>query len=360
MRIFANLIAAGAAALFASSPLLAQGEVESEIEFAPDDDDAVPPSPSAAPAASPAASSQAPAAAPQAAADASAAPAADASAAPAADASAAPAADASAVPAAEGLITPRPPTNTRIFGKYRVRIAAARPQFDELEFYDELYGDEKAYPQFQADWFAWDWYATLGLSFRFAYYSAEGRAAKANKPKDQVVASDFEGEAPPARRDEAGPTTLTLVPLQLLAAAQFTPFDRKWIVVDAYAGLEYSYWQEVRTKAQSSTSATGTGGSTDTGGTGSSTAAAMLLAETEGDDDDGYTNTGFKTASVFGVGLNILLNGLDERSVASMRGSMGLGYVYLSPFLEVVRQLDGGASFSRSVIGVGFTFESLR
>jgi hypothetical protein len=39
---------------------------------------------------------------------------------------------------------------------------------------------------------------------------------------------------------------------------------------------------------------------------------------------------------------------------------MGLGYVYLSPFLEVVSQLDSGASFSRSVIGVGFTFESLR
>jgi hypothetical protein len=350
MRIFANVIAAGAAALFASSPLLAQGEVESEIEFAPDDADAVPPSPPAAPAAPPEASSPPPAAAPQ--------PAAATSAAPAADASAAPAADASAAPAADGLITPRPPTNTRIFGKYRVRIAAARPQFDELEFYDELYGDEKAYPQFQADWFAWDWYATLGLSFRFAYYSAEGRAAKANKPKDQVVESDFEGEAPPARRDEAGPTTLTLVPLQLLAAAQFTPFDRKWVVVDAYAGLEYSYWQEVRTKAQSS--ATATGGSTDTGGTGGSTAAAMLLAESEGDDDDGYTNTGFKTASVFGVGLNILLNGLDERSVASMRGSMGLGYVYLSPFLEVVSQLDSGASFSRSVIGVGFTFESLR
>jgi hypothetical protein len=342
MRIFAHVIAAGAAALFASSPLLAQGEVDSDLEFAPDDADAPP--------ASPAAPSEAPAAAPQ--------PAPSEAAGPAS----APAAATSAAPAGDGLITPRPPTDTRIFGRYRIRIAAAKPRFDELEFYDDLYGDEKAYPQFQADWFAWDWYATLGLSFRFAYYSAEGHAAKANKPKDQVVESDFDGAEPPAKRDKAGPTTLTLVPLQLLGAAQFTPFDRKWMVVDAYAGLEYLYWQEVRTKAQSSTSstATGSGAGTDTGGTGTSPAAAMLLAESEGDDDDGYTNTGFKTASVFGVGLNILLNGLDERSVASMRGSMGLGYVYLSPFIEVVKQLDGGASFSRSVIGVGFTFESLR
>lgn len=340
MRIFANVIAAGAAALFASSPLLAQGEAESEIEFAPDDADA--------PSASPAASSEAPAEALQPAPSETAGPA------PAS------AASISAAPAGEGLITPRPPTDTRIFGRYRIRIAGARPRFDELEFYDDLYGDEKAYPQFQADWFAWDWYATLGLSFRFAYYSAEGHAAKANKPKDQVVESDFEGAEPPAKPDKAGPTTLTLVPLQLLGAAQFTPFDRKWIVVDAYAGLEYLYWQEVRTKAQSSTSSTATGSSGTGTDTGTSSAAAMLLAESEGDDDDGYTNTGFKTASVFGVGLNILLNGLDERSVASMRGSMGLGYVYLSPFIEVVKQLDGGASFSRSVIGVGFTFESLR
>lgn len=351
MRIFANVIAAGAAALLASSPLLAQGEVESEIEFAPDDADAAPMPPAASPAGPPvvpAVPPEAAAAAPE----------------PESSAAAAPpqaaAVEGSAAPAGEGLITPRPPTDTRIFGRYRIRIAAARPHFDELEFYDDLYGDEKAYPQFQADWFAWDWYATLGLSFRFAYYSAEGHAAKANKPKDQVVESDFDGAEPPAKPDEAGPTTLTLVPLQLLGAAQFTPFDRKWIVVDAYAGLEYLYWQEVRTKAQSSTPSPTTGTGTGTGGTGSSPAAAMLLAETEGDDDDGYTNTGFKTASVFGVGLNILLNGLDERSVASMRGSMGLGYVYLSPFIEVVRQLGDGASFSRSVVGVGFTFESLR
>ena len=64
-----------------------------------------------------------------------------------------------------------------VFGRYRVRVGMARPRFDDgLKFYDELYGKTSWYPTLSADWFAWDWYATLGLSFRGGYYTDRGHA----------------------------------------------------------------------------------------------------------------------------------------------------------------------------------------
>lgn len=221
-----------------------------------------------------------------------------------------------------------------LFGTYRVRFGFARPEFDKLEFYDNLYGRESWYPTLAADWFFWDWYATLGLSFRGGFYTAQGKAAKKiDKPLSDVSDSDVV-------KDSNSTTNLTLLPFQVCFTAEITPLRRKWLVVDGYVGYEYLYWQEVRSSGASSSS-------------------AVIVAE-EAAEDDSLTNRGSQKGTIVGVSANILLNGLDEASANSMRGSMGLGNIYLSPFMEIARTFSARPDFSRKTMGLGFTFESIK
>ncbi len=226
-----------------------------------------------------------------------------------------------------------------IFGSYRIRVGAARPDFDEgrLKLYDKMYGSEKIHPVFGAAWFAWDWYATLGLTFQTAYYRAEGFAARGvggNTSGDNINNDTY-------TKDPAGPLTLTLIPVQAALAAEFTPFDKKWLVLDAWAGMEWMYWQEVRTS----------------GGTSSGLAAA-----TGTDSDANPTNRGWGHGKVFGGAVNILLNGLDPASAASMRGVMGIDAVYISPYVEFTVPYNSKGNepvtFARRTVGVVFTFET--
>lgn len=246
-------------------------------------------------------------------------------------------------PEADGTvqIRVRGKTPERVFGTYRVRVNYNRPDFnDGLKFYDEAYGKPSAYPSLDADWFAWDWYVTLGLKFGLGYYTDDGHALKsktAGKTKDTVTEDDVE-------QDQNGKTSLTLVPLQASFAAEMTPFSGKWLVIDGWIGVERLYWQEVRT------------------GGGSTTTKAAMIADNSADNkDETLTNKGWKNATVVGAAANILLNPIDEQGAASMRGSMGLGYIYLSPFVEIVRTKgDDGVSFGRKIMGLGFTFESTK
>ena len=90
------------------------------------------------------------------------------------------------------------------------------------------------------------------------------------------------------------------------------------------------------------------------------TTSSFSLLE-DSDDNDPLTNKGWSDGTVLGFSANFLLNPLDETSVRSMRNSMGIGAVYLSPFMEVVTALKPeGLSFGRSSMGVGFTFETVR
>lgn len=254
------------------------------------------------------------------------------------------AAEADKAAAGQPALTATAPSN-ELFGQYRIRVGMARPNFnDGLKFYDKLYGDEKWYPTFGVDWYPWDYYVTAGLSFRFGLYTADGHAAKSTsgKPKEDLTEDDI-------IKDENGPTSLTLIPLQIALTTEFTPFSRKFVVIDAWLGFEQIYYQEVRTA------------DTGTKSTTPSTSTSFSLAEPAAASDDTLTNKGWKTATTLGVSANILLNALDDESVRSMRGTMGLGYVYLSPFLEIARTLSKeGASFGRTSLGVGFTFESAR
>ena len=232
-----------------------------------------------------------------------------------------------------------------LFGSYRVRAQFAQPKFDNhLEYYDKLYGSPTWYPQLAADWFAWDWYVTFGLSFRLGYYTADGHAAKPGTSGNRPSSADQ------ISKDSNGPTTLTLLPMQACLAAEFTPFQKKWLVIDGWLGLERLYYQEVR--ASSSASAKGlihALADTTTSGTGSGSATDSTL-----------TNAGTLDGRVVGLAANIRLNGLDDTSSQSLRGAMGIGSIYLSPFVERVYPKGSGLTFARSVMGIGFTFETIR
>src|SRR5438309_2000498 len=85
--------------------------------------------------------------------------------------------------------------------------------------------------QFAADWFAWDWYATLGIGFRIGYYTADGHAAACAGGAGGAAGTCQSPKDLPESQvslDQAQKTALTLLPLQVVATAEFTPFDRKW------------------------------------------------------------------------------------------------------------------------------------
>lgn len=229
--------------------------------------------------------------------------------------------------------------NDVMFGSYRVRLSVNRPEFnDDLKYYDELYGSPKNYGMIGADWFAWDWYATLGLGFRTGFYAANGERVKGGSVDlDNPDPDNFE---------KTGRTSLTVIPVQALLTMEFSPFKKKWIVIDGWFGAEYAYWQEVRVDDEDTTSAA---------------KSAFVLAASESSSDGDLTNRGWAPATVAGVAANILLNPLDDRSARSMESTMGIGYVYLSPFAEVITSTsDKGVKWGRKVVGVGFTFETIK
>lgn len=227
--------------------------------------------------------------------------------------------------------------DSNLFGSYRIRILLGKPDLGEgLRFYDKLYGKPRGMLTLGADWFAWDWYATMGLGFRVGYYRTKGYTFK--KPAGVDIKDVTEDQI-----TLNSPATLTLIPVQVNALMQFTPFPGKWLVLDGWFGVERMYFQEVRNTKSAST------------------ASNIRFAAIADDQAKVYTNRGMKNSVVFGGAANIMLNWLDESSASSLQ-TIGFRYVYLSPYFEVVRPLgdDGGASFARKVIGIGFTFESLK
>ena len=228
-----------------------------------------------------------------------------------------------------------------MFGSYRIRMSVNKPTFnDDLKFYDDLYGNPKNYGMFGVDWFAWDWYVTMGLGLRSGFYGASGERVKGGSVnKQNPDSSSFE---------KTGKTSLTMIPMQALITMEFSPFQRKWLVIDGWFGAEYAYWQEVRIEKASPTTTT-------------TKSAVFAAAAAAASDDGSLTNKGWAKATVLGFAANILLNPLDDRSTKSMEATMGLGYVYLSPFMEVVTGINSdGINWGRKVIGLGFTFESIK
>jgi len=215
------------------------------------------------------------------------------------------------------------------YGKFRIRLGILKTNFtDEKKFYQKLYGEPSKNISFGVDFNILRKYVAAGIGLKIGYFIDQGKAGKtsvSNPTVDDITV------------DENGKLELTLIPLQLTGTVQFSPFPVKYLTVDGWAGAEFLRFQEVRLVSQST--------------------------EQEGESSTApITNKGTRTSMVTGVALNILLNGLDQASVYSMRSTMGLGAIYLSPFVEVVSELGSGTgvNFDRTNIGISFTFESVR
>ena len=221
----------------------------------------------------------------------------------------------------------------RIFGRQKIQLAANRPSFNEgQKCYDKLYGKPETHISLSGDWFPLDWWINPGITMKMGMSSVRGKAVSGATTSAQGI------DCNSLTLDENSKTTLLFIPIQLGLKLQFSPFRKKWLVVDYWTSAEYGWWQETR----DNTAATFSAGS--------------LIAA-----DRVYTNTGRKAAVSSGVTAHLLLNPLDERSVRSMMDTMGIGYVYLSGFMETVKSTSQqGLTFGRNVLGIGFTFEAYK
>ncbi len=223
----------------------------------------------------------------------------------------------------------------RVFGRYKIQLAMNKPTFNEgTKCYDKLYGKPTTHFSMGGDWFPLDWWVNPGVVMRMGMYSVRGKAVKGVASGSTTVDCDT------LTVDDNSKTTLLFIPIQLGGKIQVSPFSRKWVVLDFWSAGEYGWWQETR----------------------DNTATASIMLETSKDASTRvYTNTGRKTAMSTGMSAHILLNTIDERSVRSMIDSMGIGYVYLTGFMETVKSTSKqGLSFGRNVLGIGFTFETVK
>jgi hypothetical protein len=221
----------------------------------------------------------------------------------------------------------------RIFGQHKIQLAANRPNFIEgQKCYEKFYGKPETHISFSGEWFPLDWWVNPGLYTRLGVYSVRGKAISGS-PSDTQTAN-----CESLSVDENSSTSLLFVPIQVGAKIQFSPFRRKWLVVDYWAGAELDWWQETRNET-----------------------ASMVSLRSLTSSGQVYTTTGRKRSISTGASVHLLLNPLDEKTVRSMIETMGLGYVYLSGFMETVKSTSQeGLTFGRNVLGIGFTFEAYK
>lgn len=221
------------------------------------------------------------------------------------------------------------------FGEFRLRLGAARPFFDGKidDIYRKLYGTPKVHFQMSGDYFFWQKFAAIGAGAKFGYYVAQGHAAtlKSGISREDATADDFV-------IDETEPTELIYIPMQLYATIQFTPFPHKYLVLDAWAGYERGYLQEVR-----------------------SGSALPSASDSAISTNAAKTNKSWINSGTVGVSLNILISHFDKAASNTLRNTMKMQGIYLSPYVELVTPLGDvkGFDFKRTNVGVAFTFEGI-
>lgn len=222
----------------------------------------------------------------------------------------------------------------RIFGRHKIQLAANRPTFNEGQrCYEKFYGKPETHMTFSGEWFPLDWWINPGIYTRLGVYSARGKAVSGSP--ETTASTDCEK----LTVDGNSSTGLLFMPIQLGAKIQFSPFRRKWLVIDYWTGAELDWWQETRNES----------------------ASMATLTTLAASNEQVYTTTGRKRSISAGASVHLLLNPLDESTVRSMISTMGLGYVYLSGFMETVKSTSqGGLTFGRKVVGMGFTFEAYK
>ena len=236
---------------------------------------------------------------------------------------------------------------------YNLRIGVSRVSFPDLKYFDAFYGSSPLQFSMSSDWqyFASS-YLNLGVGGQLSYVNIGGK---------QKVNPSVSDPDPSELQDAEGKLSLTMLPYQILLTASIKPFGTgSFISVDFWLGYEELFYQEVRLQ-DSSTSSESNSSSTLFANTPSSKSS-------ESTANKSIVNTGWNNGIVAGASINFLLNKLEEKNVGSMKRSMGLGAIYLSPYYEVVSKMGGklliaqqksnNISFAHQNFGLAFTFKT--
>lgn len=217
---------------------------------------------------------------------------------------------------------------------YKIDISISRPDFSEAEFYEELYGSNSLTPSVGLTYnFLNTSHLNFGLGLKLSYYRDDGFVSQ--------------GDADNFRVGDQG-TDFVFVPYQFFARLQISPFRGRYVVFDLWAGYEELYFEELRNEVNVAVS-------TDTN---------SLTAESA----DLYLNSGWHMGYTVGAGVSILLNALDEESVNAAYRDLGVRYIYVMPFFEMVFRLGGDKTWisrrdntsvdlGRTSFGLAFVFE---
>ncbi|MBI2602930.1 MAG: hypothetical protein HYW48_07735 [Deltaproteobacteria bacterium] len=214
---------------------------------------------------------------------------------------------------------------------YKLQLSVGKPTFTKMQYYDELFGSTEYLPTFG---FAYKFLgipmAQIGAGFKMSVYSANGNQALKK------------GTSPVTIEKATGQSRLTVLPYQIFLIGQVSPFYKRYIVFDVWAGYEELYFEDVRLPA---------------------------AGEVESSDRRKVVTSGWDRSMTYGVSANFLLNPLEERAVQNLYNSMGFRFIYFGPFIEFVSSLGEGkgflnqqqttpVDFSRQTFGITFMFET--
>ena len=238
--------------------------------------------------------------------------------------------------------------------QYNLRLGASRVTFPELKYFDTFYGSSPTQFSISSDWqyYSSD-FLNLGLGGQISYLTLTGK---------QKVNPDVSDPDPSQLQNAEGKLSLTLLPYQLLLTASIKPMGAgSFFTVDFWLGYEELYFQEVRLQSSNTSSKSSNKSSLSASKTPSTKAS-------ESTSNKSIVNTGWNNGVVAGVSLNFLLNKLGEKNIGSMKRSMGLGAIYISPYFEIVNKIGGNLliaqqksnkiSFAHQNIGLAFTFKT--
>lgn len=200
--------------------------------------------------------------------------------------------------------------------------------FNGLKGYDDYCGSAGGMPQVKADKTAAYYGFPVKVGIGFGYYKDKCKTAKAGSTGTDLVFT------------ETGGTSLKLIPFQLTVGTTFELPSFPFFNVDMQTGFEHLIVEESRIVLGADAS------NTDSSDTESSGGGGLVL-------------TTSANSLIYNIGVNLLLNKLDEKSANSLYQSLGLGKVYLRTFVESTIALGSNEpNFDRLAIGIGFGFAS--
>ncbi len=219
--------------------------------------------------------------------------------------------------------------------EYAVSLSVARPSFQNLNYYSDFYGSPNFFPSLNVTYKLFHLpYSNIGFGGKFSYYTANGRPLRKNSSGDFFA-------------DDTSSLTLKILPYEVYAMASIRPFKSRYVTLDVWAGYEELFYEEVRLQNVSTTTAKSN--------------STNVQSQNE-------VNDGWNKSLTYGLSLNFLINQFDYQSAKALEKGMGLGYIFIGPFVEFSKTIGGRlfisqqtpsvVEFSRTTYGLLFMFET--